>query len=861
MSPKDLSGAELDLDDAPARASELFLVDGNNLAYRAFYALPEDIATSEGFHTNALYGFTSMLLKLLGDYKPRGVAVAWDTRPVHREKILEAYKGQRKPTPDLLREQFPHFRPLVEAFGYANVEFEGWEADDVIATLATRAEQAGVPTCIVSTDRDAFQLVSDTVCLMMTPRGISEVQVYTPERVTARYGITPAQIPDFIGLKGDTSDNIPGVPGIGEKTAGELIVRYGSLEEVLAHAAEQTPARSKKLTEFAQQARDSKLLATVRRDLEIDFDAAALVSAPPDRSRLKEFFRRYEFRSMLGRLDTLDEALPASEEERAATDRVRWREGELVEKAAGALVVDGGRYAFAGGGEVLVGEWQDELVSRFTPGGIVAHDFKALPTALVEKAGPAAEDTMIAAYLLDPSRSGYELDELAHEQGIELEPSPVAEEGTTTLVRRAEVARRLAPLFAERLRSLQLDSLYREVELPLTVVLAEMEQTGIEIDTYRMGEILARLTERLAELEARAQELAGEPFALGSPQQLGRILFEQLKLTPGRRGKTGYSTDSRVLGAIRDEHPIVPMLEEWRELSKLVNTYLGPLPSLISETDGRLHTTFNQTVAATGRLSTSNPNLQAIPVRTELGREIRSAFVAREGCLLLSADYSQAELRILAHASGEEKLTQAFRRGEDIHARTAAEVLGKDPETLTKDERNRAKAVNFGIIYGISAFGLSEQLGISREEAGAYIDTYLARFPRVQEFIASTIAEATKNGFVTTLLGRRRMIPELRSSNHQLRSLGERLAVNTVMQGTAADVIKLAMIAVHRRLCEAGLESRLVLQIHDELLLEAPEQELERCREIVLHEMQAAYPFDPPLTADAGAGASWAEAK
>jgi len=861
MSPKDLSGAELDLDDAPARASELFLVDGNNLAYRAFYALPEDIATSEGFHTNALYGFTSMLLKLLGDYKPRGVAVAWDTRPVHREKILEAYKGQRKPTPDLLREQFPHFRPLVEAFGYANVEFEGWEADDVIATLATRAEQAGVPTCIVSTDRDAFQLVSDTVCLMMTPRGISEVQVYTPERVTARYGITPAQIPDFIGLKGDTSDNIPGVPGIGEKTAGELIVRYGSLEEVLAHAAEQTPARSKKLTEFAQQARDSKLLATVRRDLEIDFDAAALVSAPPDRSRLKEFFRRYEFRSMLGRLDTLDEALPASEEERAATDRVRWREGELVEKAAGALVVDGGRYAFAGGGEVLVGEWQDELVSRFTPGGIVAHDFKALPTALVEKAGPAAEDTMIAAYLLDPSRSGYELDELAHEQGIELEPSPVAEEGTTTLVRRAEVARRLAPLFAERLRSLQLDSLYREVELPLTVVLAEMEQTGIEIDTYRMGEILARLTERLAELEARAQELAGEPFALGSPQQLGRILFEQLKLTPGRRGKTGYSTDSRVLGAIRDEHPIVPVLEEWRELSKLVNTYLGPLPSLISETDGRLHTTFNQTVAATGRLSTSNPNLQAIPVRTELGREIRSAFVAREGCLLLSADYSQAELRILAHASGEEKLTQAFRRGEDIHARTAAEVLGKDPETLTKDERNRAKAVNFGIIYGISAFGLSEQLGISREEAGAYIDTYLARFPRVQEFIASTIAEATKNGFVTTLLGRRRMIPELRSSNHQLRSLGERLAVNTVMQGTAADVIKLAMIAVHRRLCEAGLESRLVLQIHDELLLEAPEQELERCREIVLHEMQAAYPFDPPLTADAGAGASWAEAK
>jgi DNA polymerase-1 len=802
-----------------------------------------------------------MLLKLLGDYKPRGVAVAWDTRPVHREKILEAYKGTRKPTPDLLREQFPHFRPLVEAFGYMNIEFEGWEADDVIATLATRAEQAGVPTCIVSTDRDAFQLVSDTVCLMMTPRGISEVQVYTPELVTARYGITPAQIPDFIGLKGDTSDNIPGVPGIGEKTAGELIIRYGSLEEVLAHASEQTPARRRKLEEFAQQARDSKLLATVRRDLEIDFDAAALVSAPPDRSRLKEVFRRFEFRSMLGRLETLDTALPASEMERASAEQLRWREGELPDRAAGALAVTDGRYAFAAGGEVLVGEWRDELVARLQPGAISAHDFKALPAKLVEEAGPAAEDTMIAAYLLDPGRSGYELDELAREQGIELEAVPAAEEETVSLVRRAEVARRLAPLYAERLRKLELEPLYREIELPLTTVLAKMEQTGVKIDAYRMGEITARLSERISELEANAWKLAEEDFALGSPQQLGRILFEKLGLTPGRRGKTGYSTDTRVLRSIRGEHEIVAVIEEWRELTKLVNTYLGPLPLLISEADGRLHTTFNQTVAPTGRLSTSNPNLQAIPVRSKLGREIRSAFVAEDGCLLLSADYSQAELRILAHASGEQKLIEAFRRGEDIHTRTAAEVLGKDPASLTKEERNRAKAVNFGIIYGISAFGLSEQLGISREEAGAYIDTYLSRFPRVQEFIASTIAEATRNGCVTTLLGRRRPIPELASSNRQMRSLGERLAVNTIMQGTAADVIKVAMIAIQRRLGEEGFQARLVLQIHDELLLELPEHEVERCRELVLYEMQAAYPFDPPLTAEAGVGVSWAEAK
>jgi DNA polymerase-1 len=861
MSPKNVKGEKMVLDDAPARGSELFLVDGNNLAYRAYFALPEDIATSDGFHTNALYGFTSMLLKLLGDYRPRGVVVAWDTRPVHRVKILEAYKEHRKPMPDLLREQFPHFRPIVEAFGYTNIEFEGWEADDVIATLACRAEGSDVKTCIVSTDRDAFQLVSERVCLMMTPRGISEVQVYTPERVTERYGITPAQIPDFIGLKGDASDNIPGVPGIGEKTASELIMRYGSLEEVLAHASEMTPARRKKLEENTQQAIDSKLLATVRRDLEIEFDPAALVSAPPDRSRLRETFRRFEFRSLLGRLEDLDETLPAEEAGKAEATPVRWSEGEAPERASGSLAVEGGRFALACPGGVVIGEWKDDLASRFAPGQILAHDFKALPRELVRSAGPAASDTMIAAYLIDPSRSGYVLDELGREHGIEPEPDPTTDEETAQLVRHAEQIRLLTQVLHERLHALELEKLYREVELPLTLVLSAMEEAGVKLDSYRMGEITARLNERIAELEARAWKLAGEEFALGSPQQLGRILFEQLGLTPGRRGKTGYSTDTRVLRSIRSEHEIVPVIEEWRELTKLVNTYLGPLPALISEADGRLHTTFNQTVAATGRLSTSNPNLQAIPVRTELGREIRSAFVAEEGCSLLSADYSQAELRILAHASGEEKLIESFRRGEDIHARTAAEVLGKDPESLTKDERNRAKAVNFGIIYGISAFGLSEQLGISREEAGAYIDTYLARFPKVQEFIARTIAEASRDGFVTTLLGRRRLIPELASSNRQMRSLGERLAVNTIMQGTAADVIKLAMIAIHRRLGEEELRARLVLQIHDELLLELDESELERTREIVLHEMEAAYPFDPPLVAEAGVGASWAEAK
>jgi len=402
--------------------------------------------------------------------------------------------------------------------------------------------------------------------------------------------------------------------------------------------------------------------------------------------------------------------------------------------------------------------------------------------------------------------------------------------------------------------------LYEQIELPLTAVLAAMEDAGVKIDTYRMGEITARLSERVEELEGRAYELAGEEFLLGSAQQVARILFEKLGLTPGRKGKTGYSTDTRVLRAIRREHPIVAVIEEWRELTKLINTYLGPLPGMIGE-DGRLHTTFNQTVAATGRLSTSNPNLQAIPIRTELGREIRSAFVAEDGWKLVSADYSQVELRILAHVSGEPKLKEAFARGEDIHAATAAEVLGKPQAELTKDERNVAKMVNFGIIYGISAFGLSENLEIPREEAQAYIDAYLARFPHVQDFIRRTIEQAERDGYVTTLLGRRRPIPELRAQNRQTRALGERLAVNSVMQGTAADIIKVAMVAIHRRLRAEGRRARLVLQVHDELLLEAPEPEVSAVRELVREEMVGAYPLDPSLAVDVGAGPDWNEAK
>ncbi|MFN8223760.1 MAG: DNA polymerase I [Gaiellales bacterium] len=861
MAPKALTGEELELDDGPVKGAELFLVDGNNLAYRAFFALPEELQTTDGQPTNALLGFTNMLFKLLSDYRPRGVAVAWDTRPVHRTEIAEAadvvYKEGRRPMPDLLREQFPHFRPIVEAFGYRNLEFEGWEADDVIATIATRADEAGIKTCVVSTDRDAFQLCTDNVSLMMTPRGVADVQVYTPDRVLARYGVRPDQVPDFIGLKGDTSDNIPGIPGIGDKTAGQLIAQYGSLEAVIEHAGELSPARSKSVTEHAEQARTSKVLATMRRDLELGVVPGELVAGAPDRSTMKEIFRRFEFRALLGRVDTLDEALPAAAPVVASEHQeVAWREGPLVPSGRIAVQLADGRVAIAAeGGVTIVEAPAGGLGAALRDATVAAHDAKRLRLGV-----PPADDTLIAAYLIDPGRSGYELAELALEHGFELEPVPPTEETTAQLVREAESVRRLAPTLRARVAEWGMERLYDEIELPLTVVLGEMEDRGIAIDTYRMGEITARLEDRVDELEAKAYETAGEEFQLGSTQQLARVLFEKLGLTPGRKGKTGYSTDARVLRDLRADHPVVPLIEEWRELTKLLNTYLLPLPAMLG-TDGRLHTTFNQAVAATGRLSTTNPNLQSIPIRTELGARIRSAFVAGEGTRLLTADYSQVELRILAHVSGEPVLGEAFARGEDIHAATAAEVLGKDRASLTRRERDVAKMVNFGIIYGISAFGLAENLDIPRDEAQTYIDTYLARFPRVQELIARTIAQAAADGYVTTLLGRRRPIPELRASNRQTRSLGERLAVNTVMQGTAADVIKIAMVRIRDRLLQEGRASRLVLQVHDELLLEVPDVETTAVRDLVRQEMVGAYPLDPALAVDVGVGDSWGEAK
>ncbi|HJZ61043.1 MAG TPA: DNA polymerase I [Miltoncostaeaceae bacterium] len=855
--------------EVTAREGELMLVDGNSLAYRAFFALPDTISTSAGFPTNALYGLAAMMMKVLIEERPARVIVAWDAPgPTFRHEAYPEYKAGRSTTPDLLREQSPRFRPMMEAFGFTNVELPGFEADDVIGTLARRAAEAGERVTILTGDRDTFQLVNDRVSVLATGRGVTDTTRYAPEQVLERYGIEPERMPDFRALVGDNSDNLPGVPGIGEKGASQLIQRYGDLEGVLAHASEQTPKRREALAAAGDTPRKMRELAVIDTAAPVELaleEVPALDLGPERRAALEDLFRDLEFQSLARRLDELAEG-PAAPAPPAELIHVQVEpiapEGLALRLAGseGGLAVAVAEDAWAvatGPGEVLAGpagEGADAALAAALDGRpVAAHDFKALPEAVVTRFDAPAHDTEIGAYLLEPRRRSYDLDELAEEAGLGADAEDPA-------VRGAALVAALAPRQAERIRAEGLDHLFREVELPLTRVLADMERAGVKLDTHRLGEIAARVRDRADELRDQIWELAGGEFVIDSPKQLGQVLFERLGLPTFRRAKTGWSTDRRVLRLLEDRHPIVRLIGEYRELTKLDGTYLAALPEQV-DANGRLHTTFNQTVAETGRLSSTNPNLQNIPIRTEVGREIRGAFIADEGARLVSFDYSQVELRILAYCSDEPSLKEAFRLGEDIHRATAAEVFGMSPPDVDRTTRDRAKAVNFGIVYGISPFGLADQLGIERDEAGAYIAAYLARYPRVRSFIDSTIAGAAQEGYVTTLLGRRRPIPELVGRTVQQRNLGERLAVNTVIQGSAADIIKVAMVAAHRALAEEGIAARLVLQIHDELLVEAPEREVPRAIELVRGAMCGAYPLDPPLEVDVGIGETWLEAK
>ncbi len=863
---------------APSPRDELFLIDGNSLAYRAFFALPESIATSTGVPTNAIFGFASMLVKILTDYGPKATVVVWDKGDTGRRELYAEYKAQRTTRPDLLKEQWPAFEPLVEAFGYKNLFIEGYEADDVIATIVEHARHADppIPVMVVTGDRDAYQLVDDgRVKIMTTSRGITDTRVYDRDGVIDRYGIPPELIPDFIGLKGDTSDNIPGVPGIGDKTAAELLQRFGSLEQVLENVDEVSGAKRKQnLIDHAEAARTSKLLATAKRDIALDFDLPSFVAAAPDRSKLRETFRQFELREPLRRLEealgSADAAAPAPEAEDALTARVREvslrQLAELPETEAAlglraplvpedALFAPEQAYRFGvharGSRTVMAGEASspEELVRAIGARPAVAHDAKSLG----EVPAVLAHDTEIGAYLLEPARRAYPFRELTEERGL---GSDVADPAAAD----ALLVHALADWQREEIRGRGLAELLEQVELPLVRVLREMEKAGLKLDTERLASISTRVKKEADELERDIFELCGEEFTLGSPKQLEEILFGRLGLSRKRRGKTGYSTDARVLQAIRHEHPVIPKIERWRELTKLAQTYLDALPELIAS-DGRIHTTFNQTAATTGRLSSNNPNLQNIPIRTELGREIRACFVAEPGHLLVSADYSQVELRLLAHIAGEDVLKAIFRQGEDVHTATACRVFGVQPDQIDPGMRSKAKMINYGIVYGLSAWGMADRLDIPQEEADEFIQRYLAGFPAVARFIEETIKQGTENGYVSTLFGRRRQVPELRSRRWEMRRQGERFAVNMVIQGTAADIMKVAMVRCDQALEAAGLRSRMILQIHDELLFEGPAKEAQAVQQLACQQMSEAFEMDPPLVVEAGVGPDWLAAK
>ncbi len=891
---------------------ELFLIDGNSLAYRAFFALPESIATSDGRPTNAIYGFASMLVKIITEHEPGGVIVAWDAGMSGREKQYKEYKAGRKPRPDLLRDQWPHMMPLVEAFGYVNVKVDGYEADDVIASLVRQAREEEIRVMVVSGDRDVYQVVTDGVRVMTTSRGITDTKVYDREGVIERYGVPPELVTDLIGLKGDTSDNIPGVPGIGDKTAAQLLQEFGSLEEVLANVEKISGAKRKQnLTEHAEDARVSKQLATMHYDIETGLDFDELMGSVPDWSTLREFSREFELRVILERLE---EALPEGAQvpgrkvERELD--VETTEGSPEDLAAGpvALAVAEGRWAGADAKRLLGGDYDSlpKLAAALAAHPLIAHDAKSLGggrhglLAGAAEAGVELElehDTMLAAYLIDPARRNYDLVELAADAGIGL-PEAVGEQlealggdaepdrgtpgraaedvprgGSAQLeladeveaaldpAEEARLVAALADLQRPRLDEWGLTDLLRDVELPLVDVLAAMEREGVKLDARRLEEIGAGFEEEIEKLESEIYQLGDGEFTIGSPQQVAKVLFEDLGLTRKRRGKTGFSTDARVLAQIRDEHEIVPKIESWRELTKLKSTYLDTLPELIDPKTKRIHTTFNQAATTTGRLSSTNPNLQNIPIRTELGRPLRSCFVASRGARLLSADYSQVELRVLAHVADEMVLKKIFAAGDDVHAATASEVFEIPREDVDIGQRSKAKMVNFGIVYGLTGFGLADRLAIPQAEGEEFVARYLERFPAVRAFRERTIEAAQEDGYVTTLMGRRRPIPELRSSQVQTRRLGERLAVNTVIQGTAADIIKVAMVRCQNALRVTAHQTRLVLQIHDELLFEGPPDEMEDASKLVDREMCGAYDLDPALEVDIGIGKDWLGAK
>ena len=832
----------------------VFLIDGFSLLYRAFYALPQTIVTSTGLPANALYGFTSMVLKLLDEGGDVGIGVVWDAgKPQFRLDVFPEYKANRSSMPEELRVQLDHLDEILDAMNIHAVRAEGFEADDVLATLSKRIPD-GVELKIVTGDQDAMQLVDGNVKVLRTTRGVSETKEYGRDEVIEEYGVTPEQIPDYKALVGDTSDNIPGVRGIGPKGASNLLRQFETIGELYENL-ESVKAKGtrKKLEEGRESAFVSLELARMRFDAPVKFDEDALRFEGVS-SGIRDVFRRYEFRSLEQRLVTLpvaggEELTPV---ETLAVE-VSDEPPELSFEPVGASPVVGdpdGRWC------VAVSENEVRISDSKPEGHLEVHDAKKLGVR------GASFDTYLAGYLVKPGLGSYELGALADERGLAEVEVAHEDHAVAEAARRAAQIHALVPRLDEEMEKMGIARLYYDVELPLADVLGDMEKIGMPVDISTLEVVGEEIEGRVAVLEKEIHADAGREFNIGSPKQLGEVLFEELGLPKGRKTKTGYSTDARVLQQLAIDYPIAEKIIIYRELTKLKGTYIDGLVGLIGE-DGRIHGTLNQTAAATGRLSSEQPNLQNIPIRTEMGARIRSAFTASPGRRLVIADYSQIELRILAHMTREPALVESFRNGEDIHTRTASEVFDVRMESVTPELRRRAKMVNFGILYGISGFGLATRLGnVHPAEADRYIQRYLERYPKVTEFINHTFDEAEQRAdeeggepYVTTLFGRRRYVPELRNTNRNIRKLGERIAFNARVQGTAADIIKSAMIDIQPRLRSLGAD--MLMQVHDELVFDVEEERVGVVAALAADRMIAAYDLDPPLEVEVKTGERW----
>ena len=848
-------------------------MDGQGLIYRAYHALPY-LSTSKGLPTNAIYGFTSMLIRLVADYSIDYAVAAFDLpAPTVRHKQYSAYKATRPPMPSDLSLQIPYIKEITSAFGIAIKEMEGYEADDIIASLAMQGKERGWNVFILSGDLDCLQIVGENVKLLIPRVGITDLKEVDEESVKERYGVPPSKIPDLKSLAGDVSDNIPGIPGFGPKKASQLLERFSSIEDIYEHIEELPPQIKETLLAFEEIVRRNKSLTFLKRDLPISLDDVPPFQ--PDWERLREILQELEMKKLIERLPTQGSSLFVREE--VSPRKVREVQsaddlGKILAKAPQeiALHIGEGKLHIATKegdafslslfrGKDLFGSMDNEIepLKPFLSDEKIpkiGHDLKSIMLLLAKEENVSlkgmAFDTMLASYLLNPIRGGHRLEDIYRELfGDELSNNP-----SLQALKLFEIREKME----ERLREEGLDRLFYEIEMPLLNVLFEMEMVGVKIDIPLMRKLSGELTERMREVEKEIYRIAGVEFNIASPKQLREVLTERLKIPLGKKKKTGLSTDAEVLESLALQYEIARKILEWRELAKFKGTYIDVLPRL-ADKDGRVHTSFNQCVTATGRLSSSEPNLQNIPVRGEWAKRLRGAFISDEGYVLISADYSQIELRVLAHISGDPALIEAFQKGEDIHALTASSLFGVPLEEVTEELRRKGKTVNFGIVYGISEFGLAKELGISEKEAKEYIEQYFQRFPKVKEYVNKTIEESQEKGYVKTIFGRKRPLPELLSSNKMVREFGKRAAINAPVQGTAADLIKLAMIRINRRLKMMGLPARLLLQVHDELLIEARKDVKEEAKKILKEEMENVYPLAVPLVVKIGEGNSWEE--